>query len=227
MSNDTSIWMPCHTGEYLRETMAFDTAEEHGVYHLLCIHYWEKGLPNDEKILKKIAKISEHKWKKISEIILKNFVVDGDVLRHSRLDRERGKSAENKEKQAKRTEAATEAARLKRLSVTDNVTASVTESPSPSPISSELNSSSDIKNPSGQKKPALRGCRLAEVPHCAADEMPDDWETEALKLKPDRDWMAVQWVRFWEYFNSVDCKKPVKKDWQSAWRGWCKRDLGI
>ena len=38
----TGIWMPVYIGDYLRDTQDL-SAEEHGVYFLLLMHYWQKN----------------------------------------------------------------------------------------------------------------------------------------------------------------------------------------
>ena len=47
------IWMPIYIGDYIRDTQEL-TAEEHGAYFLLLMHYWQK----DGKIGKDINRLS-------------------------------------------------------------------------------------------------------------------------------------------------------------------------
>lgn len=55
-------WMPFYVRDYLAETCHLSTLE-HGAYMLLIMHYWQKGgLPNDERILAKIARLSDRQW---------------------------------------------------------------------------------------------------------------------------------------------------------------------
>ena len=51
------IWMPLYTRDYLADTMHL-SAEKHGVYLLLIIHYWmHKGLPTDIKDIAVICRV--------------------------------------------------------------------------------------------------------------------------------------------------------------------------
>lgn len=129
MTGKQDHWMPLYIADYLADTMHLST-EEHGAYLLLIMHYWRNGGPikNDKIFLKKITKISEKKLKNILEF----FEEKDGYLHHKRIDNELAKAVENKEKQRKRTEAAT----LARTQRNDNVTFT----PSPSPISSSLRS---------------------------------------------------------------------------------------
>lgn len=77
--------MPFYVGDYLRDTDTL-TAEEHGAYLLLILHYWTNGgLPQDEKLLQKISKISPYKWQKIRTTMFKLF---GPNWTHKRIDAE-------------------------------------------------------------------------------------------------------------------------------------------
>lgn len=54
--------MPHYVGEYLATTGTL-TTEEHGAYFLLIMHYWvHESLPDDEKSLAILARLSLRKW---------------------------------------------------------------------------------------------------------------------------------------------------------------------
>ncbi|MFP4004621.1 MAG: DUF1376 domain-containing protein [Alphaproteobacteria bacterium] len=76
-------------GDYIGSTMHFDTVE-HGAYLLLLMAYWARGgpLPYDDERLRTICRVSRYKWRKIRGKVLAQFWIQGDVIRHCRLDTE-------------------------------------------------------------------------------------------------------------------------------------------
>src|SRR5690606_28714882 len=81
MSN--RAWMPLHIETYLADTGHL-TAAEHGAYMLLIMTYWrDGGLPDDERLIARIAKMSKDDWAE-SKDILASYFKDG--WRHSRID---------------------------------------------------------------------------------------------------------------------------------------------
>lgn len=125
----STTWMPIYTGDYLKNTMHLN-AEEHGAYFLLMCHYWQHGkIKNDKKTIQNIAKLSLKKL----ENVLAFFTLNEGYFIHERIEEEKQQAIDNKERQRKRTEAATRARHPKKPSVTGNVTPSVTDTPSPSP----------------------------------------------------------------------------------------------
>lgn len=81
--------MPFYVGDYLRDTGHLTTME-HGAYLLLLMHAWTHDgvLPNDDRRLLNIAKMGVRDWKRSSCTLRAFFYVDGDTLRHRRIDRE-------------------------------------------------------------------------------------------------------------------------------------------
>jgi uncharacterized protein YdaU (DUF1376 family) len=139
LDTSTTTWMPLYIGDYLSQTMDLDL-EQQGAYILLMCYCWKNGgkIKNDSKKLQKIVKKTPKKLQKILPEIMQFFYEIDGYLRHEAIDRELAKALENKERNRRKTEAAT-AARWKKKpsvtdSVTDNVTDSVTYSPSPSPL---------------------------------------------------------------------------------------------
>lgn len=90
---DYRIWMPLKCGDFMRATSDF-TAEECGAYILLLNQYWQHGpLPNDDRALARIARVSPHAWRvALADRVLREFeLVDhaGTELWHlPRLDAE-------------------------------------------------------------------------------------------------------------------------------------------
>ena len=52
------------------------------------------------------------------------------------------------------------------------------------------------------------------------DVVPDVFMIEALSRAIPEDEIWKQWEKFTNYFQSADSRKPLKKDWISAWRNW-------
>jgi len=82
-------FMPFYFADYEADTSHLTTLE-HGAYFLLIKAYWQTGkpLPNDEKKLRSITRISKANWKKISKCLHEFFSVSDTHLSHKRIDYE-------------------------------------------------------------------------------------------------------------------------------------------
>ncbi|MFC2248766.1 DUF1376 domain-containing protein [Labrys portucalensis] len=90
--------MPLYVADYLSATSHLNAAES-GAYLHLIMHYWQKGkLPNDDRLLARIAKMSEREWAKSKPVIAEFF--DENWI-HARIEGERALAEENIEKKAK------------------------------------------------------------------------------------------------------------------------------
>lgn len=80
------IWMPIYIGDYLRDTQAL-TAEEHGVYFLLLMHYWQKkgDIGSDIKRLSIVARSDTETTQNILDSF---FVLENGKYRNKRADEE-------------------------------------------------------------------------------------------------------------------------------------------
>ena len=90
-------WYP---SDYLGDTMHLTTLE-HGAYTLLLWHYWLSGpLPDDDRVLARIAKVSPTIFsRKFSSTIRTFFVKESDgKLHQKRMDKDREKLEEKIEK---------------------------------------------------------------------------------------------------------------------------------
>ncbi|MGR9149621.1 YdaU family protein [Rhizobium leguminosarum] len=93
MSN--RAWMPLHIADYLADTGHL-TATEHGAYLLLIMHYWQNGcLPENERIISRIAKLSPEQWEESRDMLAMLF---GPGWTHKRIDAELSKADEIIEK---------------------------------------------------------------------------------------------------------------------------------
>lgn len=83
-------YYPLYTSDFLEGTLLFN-ATEVGAYTLLLIYQWHNGfIPNDEKSIKKITKISQKKLKKVLEKFTQNE--NGNLI-NERVEKERSKFA--------------------------------------------------------------------------------------------------------------------------------------
>jgi len=98
--------MPLHVGDYLADT-GHVTATEHGAYLLLIMHYWQNGcLPENERIIARIAKLSPEQWEESRDMLAMLF---GPGWTHKRIDAELSKADEIIEKRRSAAEARREA----------------------------------------------------------------------------------------------------------------------
>ena len=74
-------WVQFHIGDYLSDT-AHLTTIEHGAYLLLLFHYYKqaKPLPNDDKILARVAKMTAAEWDDHKDVILEFFILENGKL---------------------------------------------------------------------------------------------------------------------------------------------------
>ena len=87
MSN--RAWMPLHIGDYLKDTGHL-TAAEHGAYLLLIMRYWQDGgLPADERLIARYARLSPSEWEESRAVIAALF---SDGWQHKRIDAELAKA---------------------------------------------------------------------------------------------------------------------------------------
>jgi uncharacterized protein YdaU (DUF1376 family) len=90
-------WMPLYVGDYLGDTGHLTTTQ-HGAYLLLMMHYWRKGeLPDDDRQLSKIAKLSLKTWCDYRST-LQDFFYGG--WKHKRIDAELAKMMRVSEQRA-------------------------------------------------------------------------------------------------------------------------------
>lgn len=83
MSN--RAWMPLHIDAYLADTGHL-SALEHGAYLLLIMHYWRNGgLPSDERLIARHAKLTPAQWEESRDVLAAMFL---DGWKHKRIDAE-------------------------------------------------------------------------------------------------------------------------------------------
>jgi uncharacterized protein YdaU (DUF1376 family) len=83
--------MPFYVADYLADTGHLSTIE-HGAYMLLIMHYWQKGgLPADERMIARVARMTTEQWAESREVLALMF---GDGWTHKRIDTELAKATE-------------------------------------------------------------------------------------------------------------------------------------
>jgi uncharacterized protein YdaU (DUF1376 family) len=82
-------WMPMYIGDYLRDTSRLTTTE-HGAYLLLIFDYWSSGkpLPDDDRQLATITKMSQKGWRDVRKKIAPYFSARDGLLFHKRIEEE-------------------------------------------------------------------------------------------------------------------------------------------
>jgi uncharacterized protein YdaU (DUF1376 family) len=99
-------WMPLYIGDYLSDTMHL-TCEQSGAYLHLIMHYWRAGsLPDNDVALAQIARLPLKAWKAHRPIVAAFF---GSGWTHKRIDAERQKTSEVKERYHERAVKAAQA----------------------------------------------------------------------------------------------------------------------
>lgn len=102
MSKKRLPYMPFWVDDYHRDTRHLST-EEHGAYLLLLMAAWEapsNSLPDDDKILAGIAKVSVARWSKMKTTVMAFWSRDGrsKMWVQKRLKKERKLAVDRKHK---------------------------------------------------------------------------------------------------------------------------------
>lgn len=98
----SSAYMPLFVGDYLKDTGEL-TNEEHGIYLKLLMFMWCQGgfLKNDPRILCRLTGVSYRRWAPIWANLERYFYVDGDTLRHTKVEKTLRKAREISELRAR------------------------------------------------------------------------------------------------------------------------------
>jgi uncharacterized protein YdaU (DUF1376 family) len=150
--------MPLYIGDYLADTMHL-TCEQSGAYLHLIMHYWRSGsLPDNDVALAQIARLSGKAWKAHKPIIAAFF---GAGWTHKRIDAERVKTNEVKERYHERAVKAAQARHKHTPSnasniATSNGRASLKDSNSQSQGSNEPIASTNVDVSAGADPPLTK-----------------------------------------------------------------------
>lgn len=101
MSKPTDSWMPLYIAAYQVDTTHL-TTEQHGAYLLLLMHAWIKGfLPDDDRALASICKMTVQKFRTIAPVIRAFLMPVGEGrLSQKRLEEERQRASKNIEQKS-------------------------------------------------------------------------------------------------------------------------------
>jgi uncharacterized protein YdaU (DUF1376 family) len=215
--------MPIYWGDYLRDTAHLSTAE-HGAYMLLLAHYWTTGkpIPSDDERLRRITRMDKREWMQSRSALTAFFTVDGDTLRHKRVDEEILRAKERTEKRSKAGAAGakgrwqTHGKGNAEAMANDMRSEWQNDGPSPSPSHESSNEDSPpvVPQPAKEKIDA-RGTRLS------ADWQPDEQlQAFAHGLGLDVGRVAED---FRDYWHGKAGSAARKADWAATWRKWCRR----
>lgn len=109
MSRQASAWMPLYVGDYLKDTSRL-TTEQHGAYLLLIMDYWVNGAPpDDDDVLRQIAKAERSAWKRIRAALAPMFHIEDGKWHHKRIDAEITKASDNGERRSSKAQKAAQA----------------------------------------------------------------------------------------------------------------------
>ena len=87
----TPPYVPIFVADYLGDTIEL-SIEEHGAYFLLLLTAWKQpscDLPDDDKKLSRICRVSLRKWKQIRVTMEEFWTVEGGRWKNERLQKER------------------------------------------------------------------------------------------------------------------------------------------
>jgi uncharacterized protein YdaU (DUF1376 family) len=98
-------WMPLYISDYLADTPHLN-CRHHGEYLLLLMAHWKMGsLPDDDKLLAQIARVSSREWRTDAPVIRAFFVQENGRLIQPRLKRELDKTKNVAHSRSKRENA--------------------------------------------------------------------------------------------------------------------------
>lgn len=91
-----------HIGDFLSGVMHMDGAEVGAYTMLIMAHYQagEQGIPDDDKKLRQICKITSRSWKTVKETVLDKFYLEGGFWKHERVITELQKIAQKRQEKA-------------------------------------------------------------------------------------------------------------------------------
>lgn len=219
--------MPLYIADYLSATEHLDAAHS-GAYLHLIMHYWQKGnLPQEDKFLARIARMTDRQWK-TAKPVLQSFFADG--WRHERIDSELDKAQEKAEARA---ECGRRGGKAKALKEKEEQLGKATISPQQKPsknVANGLASSSEsrieiagaISKPSAQK-PTPRSVLL----ECLSSEIADAViEHRQKKRAPLTVLAAIELVKGFKSTADPDdaARTMVARGWQGFKPDWYEND---
>ncbi|MAH03981.1 MAG: hypothetical protein CL561_00275 [Alphaproteobacteria bacterium] len=215
-----------HIGDFLSGVMHMDGAEIGAYTMLIMAHYQagEKGIPDDDKKLKRITRCSGKVWNRIKDTVLEKFYLEDGFWRHKRVMEEiekiRAKAGTGRPKQPQK--------KPLRDSKTDLE----------KPIKDSQEKNKSLKNKETEKtnhKPITNNHVVVEeqqnikfLGSLLPDDwlVPDEWGEYAEKRGLNEEQIIELAGRFkTHYLLMGDCKEAYKEDWQATWRFWVSNEV--
>jgi uncharacterized protein YdaU (DUF1376 family) len=214
-------YMPLYVADYLADAAHLSTLE-HGAYLILIMNYWQRGeaLPDDDRKLARIARLSEDEWAAIREDIAEFFQIGDGVWRHKRVEQELN-GVREKSDQAKRAGQASARARSKPSTTDDERPLNGGSTPAATPVQHQSNHTDTDTDTDRSNE---RSCAHARVSSVDFDLFWERWRakvgnvgqtaarrTWAKLLDPDLDAVLAGVDRY-------VANKPPDRQWMAASR---------
>lgn len=211
--------LPLWTDAYLADTSHLTTTE-HGAYLLLLMAMWRAGgvLPNDDKKLGRIARLTPGQWARVKETIWEFFRVTPDGITQGRLTDELTAVRRNSCRQSDKAKARW----LKEKKTTD-----ATAMPEPCPPDTPLTLPISSSEADASSEPPISPPEGGDVKPKAkrASRIPDDWQprpeeiavgvTECGFAEPE---IARRAEEFRDYWLAEGGQRARKVDWDRTFR---------
>jgi uncharacterized protein YdaU (DUF1376 family) len=200
VSKSDSLWYPRYVGDYKRKTSHLSMTE-HGAYAMLMDHYYStsKPLPTSVSVLKRICSAFEEVEVAAMNTVLAEFFTTSDgEYHHDRADEEILKRSEISKKRRNAVNSRKDRCDTKEGTFVGTSTSTVT-----------------IEEESPLLDSPRRGTRI-----------PADWfpSADGVRFAEGLDVPQSEVSRFRDHWLSAT-KNAVKKDWQAAWRNWCRNHV--
>lgn len=233
MSGKRDLWFPLYVNDYLGDTMHLTTAQ-HGAYFLLLMGAWKRGarLPDDDRQLAAIARMSASEWQEVGPILREFFDVDAGELVQKRLadeyERTQNVCERNRNNGAlggrpRRSETQTKPNGNPNETQTETQT-EPSQNPNPNPKKTQSQSQSHIET----DKSVSLGAPAATTKNQGSRLSPE-WKPS----QGDRDFARGEGLTerevirqadmFRDYWLSKAGANAIKRDWSGAWRNWIRK----
>jgi uncharacterized protein YdaU (DUF1376 family) len=191
-----NAWSPFYWRDYVADTGHL-TLEQHGAYLLLMAHYYmtSRPLPANASVLHRVCRCTTDADRTTIEQVLREFfVLDGEVYRHRRIDKELVKAADISEKRRAAANAKHEKARANASAIAPTNAVHVHAQPQPQPHS-------QLRTSKASARPTLEDVTtycLERDNGVDPQQFVDHYSANGWKVgrNPMRDWRAA--VRTWE-----------------------------
>lgn len=201
-------FMQLYVADYLGDTQHL-TTEQHGAYLLLLMTMWRQGgtLPDEPKMLARIARVSARRWHLIADEVMAFFDLEDGHITQKRLVEEYQKAVSKSEKRSISGKLGVEAKSLKtKKQASANASGLLQHSSEPEPEDKK-------EAPDGASKKARQGSRIG-------DFEPSIQVAIDLGLSPER--ARLQAESFKDFWKAKAGANATKLDWPATWRNWVR-----